>query len=241
MTQPYRDAQRITTYASACWPGLEFRYDPSQYHIRMAAPLPLATISSAPYAGGQTLADHIVNVYVHKDYNHEDPIQHLQSEIVAWGYPLPSTIGLLTAAKLTHASIAEAEGDEARIVVCTTAGTSNAARAGRARPTFAAYEAGTINTIVAIDGRLAPAALVGAVITATEAKTAALQDLGIADPENGDGATGTTTDTVVVAVSQDARYDEVHRYAGSATTLGNLLGRLVYDTVYEAVRTQGES
>lgn len=240
MTQPFRAAEQMTTYASACWPGMEFRYDPTRYHIQMAAPMPLTALSSAPYAGGLTLADHIVNVYVHKDYNHKDPIQHLQSEIEAWGYPLSSTIGLLTAAKLTHASIAEAEGDKARIVVCTTAGISNAARAGRARQTFAAYEAGTINTIVAIDGRLAPAALVGAVITATEAKAAALQDLGIADPENGDGATGTTTDTVVVAVSQDARFGAVHQYAGSATTLGNLLGRLVYDTVYEAVRTQGE-
>lgn len=241
MVQPFRAGEALMVYESTCWPGLAFRYDREQHHIRMLAPEPLQTLSSAPYAGGSTVADHIVNVYVTKDYNRPDPIQHLESEIMAWGYPLDQTVGLLTAAKLTHASIAEAEGDQARIVVCTTAGTSNAARAGRARETFAAYAPGTINTIVAVDGRLAPAALVGAIITATEAKAAALQDLGITDPQDGDVATGTTTDTVVLAVSQSARYGAEHQYAGSATTLGNLLGRLVYNTVYEAARTQGEA
>lgn len=237
VTQPFRSGD---TYASASWNGLTFQYNPEQNHILMKSPSVLQTVSSAPFGGGSVSADHIVNVYVSKSYDCSDPVGHLRGDIGRWGYPPDTTIGLLTAAKLTHAAIAEAEGDQAAIVCCTTAGTSNGARAGRERETFAAYEAGTINTIVAIDGRMTAAAMIGAIITATEAKTAALCDLGIVDALYGEQATGTTTDTVVIAVSQSSRYAAEHRYAGCATTLGNLLGRLVYQSVYRAVQTQGD-
>ena len=84
------------------------------------------------------------------------------------------------------------------------------------------------------------AAMVNAVITATEAKAAALQDLGIVDPLHNAAATGTTTDAIVIAVSQSDRYGVRHAYAGSATTIGSAIGKAVYDTVYEAAAQKGK-
>jgi adenosylcobinamide amidohydrolase len=81
--------------------------------------------------------------------------------------------------------------------------------------------------------------MVNGIITATEAKAAALQDLGIRD-EDGDLATGTTTDAIVLGVSQSQQYPRPHLFAGAATTIGNGIGRLVYDAVYTAVSTQGK-
>jgi adenosylcobinamide amidohydrolase len=80
--------------------------------------------------------------------------------------------------------------------------------------------------------------MVNAVITAAEAKAAALQDLGVTDPVSGLAATGTTTDAVVVGVSQSERYRELHAYAGTATSIGDMIGRIVYESVCESVRSQ---
>ena len=52
--------------------------------------------------------------------------------------------------------------------------------------------------ILLVDGALTPAAMVNAVITATEAKTMTLAEWDVKTPE-GEAASGTSTDTVVVA------------------------------------------
>ncbi|WP_405079672.1 adenosylcobinamide amidohydrolase [Paenibacillus chitinolyticus] len=110
-----------------------------------------------------------------------------------------------------------------------TVGYSNKARAGRGLPASALFP-GTINIIVAVEGELTDEAMVNAVITATEAKVAALQDLGVA-MEDGSGATGTTTDAVLIASTQTGR---LHRYAGTATYLGHMIGRSVYEAAMKS-------
>ncbi|MDD4369390.1 MAG: adenosylcobinamide amidohydrolase [Oscillospiraceae bacterium] len=52
--------------------------------------------------------------------------------------------------------------------------------------------------MVLVDGNLTGAAMVNAVITATEAKTRAIFQAGVRLPD-GDMATGTTTDAIVIA------------------------------------------
>jgi adenosylcobinamide hydrolase len=155
-----------------------------------------------------------------------------------WGYPEHSTIGLQTAAKLELGSVIEETGDEFDMLCLATAGTGNSSRAGTRRKTFSAYQCGTINIFVLIEGSLTPAAVINGIMTVTEAKAAALQDIGIRE-ESGAIATGTTTDSVVLAVSQNPGR-AIHPFAGPATTVGNAIGRLVYGAVYEAVSTQTE-
>ncbi|MFC4103467.1 adenosylcobinamide amidohydrolase [Paenibacillus xanthanilyticus] len=237
MSQPFRGEG--VHHRAALWPELDIRFVDGD-HILVRSDRLLETVSSAVYGGGRGRADHFVNRKVPLSYNERDPVLDLGAMIRGRDYKADSTVGLLTAAKLTHASVVEAAGDRFNALCISTAGIGNAARAGVERPVFPAYAAGTINTFIFVDGHMSEAAMIGALITATEAKAAALQDLDVLDPLDGRQATGTTTDSVVIAVSQSGRFKASHAYCGAATSIGNLLGRMVYDTVHEAVRTSGE-
>lgn len=235
MSQPFRSS---TCYESTLWSGLRLQL----LDDRIVASLeePVYALSSAIHPGGFSLADHIVNWKVPLDYRCEEPVVDFVSRCDGWGSKPALTIGMLTAAKLTHASIIEMEGDRFKLLCCTTSGTRNAARAGLPRRTFSAYEPGTINTVLLIDGQMTESAMVNAVITATEAKAAALHELGIVESANGMLATGTTTDAIVIGVSQRKSWQAIHAYAGVATTIGCAIGEAVYETVLEATRTQNE-
>ncbi|MUT67031.1 adenosylcobinamide amidohydrolase [Paenibacillus sp. NEAU-GSW1] len=236
MVQPFRSR---TAYHSELWKGVKIELADGE-RIVVSCPAPLRTLSSAVHLGGFAAANHIVNWKVPLSYKGADPGADAEVQLAKWGLNAVETVCLLTAAKLTHASVAEEDGDCFKLVCCTTSGTSNGARAGMSRKSFSAYAPGTINTVLLIDGHMSDSAMVNAVIQASEAKAAALQDLGIADAENGSIATGTTTDAIVVGVSGRGYNGAVHAYAGAATTIGNAIGRLVYETVYEASRTQLE-
>jgi len=236
MTQPFRG--NASSFCSPLWPELEIRYEPD--HVFIQCGQTYQTISNAPYRGGPGSGDLFVNWKVPLDYDCTDPVAMMREALVKWGYDPETAIGLQTAAHITHTSFAEETGDEFKLLVCASAGTGNSARAGLERETFSAYVPGTVNIMVLIDGRLTDSAMVNAIISATEAKSAAFADLDIRDRSYGCVATGTSTDAVLVAVSQSESYRHVHRYAGAATTIGNAIGRLVYAAVHEAVRTQGE-
>jgi adenosylcobinamide hydrolase len=237
MTQPFRNAKSI--YYSALWPELHIQY--SEDHVLVQSNDSYEVLSNAPYNGGLSSSRSFVNWKVPLNYNCSDPAAMMQAELRKWGYDPATAVGLQTAAHITHTSFAEELGDEFKLLVCVSAGTGNAARAGLERETFSAYEAGTVNIMIIIDGRMTSSAMVNAVISATEAKSAAFEELSIRDHSYGCIATGTSTDAVLIAVSQSSTYEQTHRYAGAATTIGNAIGRLVYAAVYEAIRTQGEA
>ena len=94
----------------------------------------------------------------------------------------------------------------------------------------AGTSAGTINLIVLVDARLSRSAQVNAVMTATEAKTLALIERDTRTREGG-YATGTSTDSVVIAATGRG---EPLRYAGTATKLGWLIGRTVRECMQAA-------
>ncbi|MEC0205318.1 adenosylcobinamide amidohydrolase [Paenibacillus lautus] len=229
-------------YRSNAWQGavVSLESEQEQPHIRISLPESAASISSAIYGGGFVRLDYIVNRYVDRHYDCSDPVNDMFSFMGAHGYPAESTAGLMTAVKLKYASIREERGEQASILCCTTAGVGNAARAGSSRTTFAAYQPGTINIMLLIDGMMTPACMLNAVLTATEAKAAALHDLGVKDHETGAVATGTTTDAMVLGVSGNTAYGVNHHYAGTATDLGGMIGRLVYESVTESIVSERE-
>ncbi|NBD22370.1 adenosylcobinamide amidohydrolase [Paenibacillus glycinis] len=237
MSQPFRKG--TASFQSALCPGISIRCEEDRLVLKTEDAY--LTLSSAVHGGGYGSAYRFINWKVPLSYDCADPARDFGLMLSAWGYSPHTTIGFLTAAKLSHASVLESEGEAFSLLCCTTAGTGNAARAGLTRETYPAYEPGTVNQFLFIDGNLTAAAMVNAVITATEAKAAALQDCGVLDKLHGRPATGTTTDAIVIASSQTDRHGRTHLYAGAATQLGDAIGRLVYDTVTEAVRTQGEA
>ena len=235
-------------YASSAWPGLMI--NAYERHIRASIPARVSALSSAVYGGGMMELDRIFNIYVDKHYRCDDPPSDIAGLLKGWEERTTACAGLLTAVKLAHTSVQEYMGDEAGILCCTTAGVSNAARAGSARTVFDAagnmttwegmaaespYTPGTINIMLWINGRMTPGAMVNAIQTAVEAKTAALADCGVMDAENGLTATGTTTDAMVLAASQ-VEGKPLISYAGTATVIGAAIGRLVYDAVTESLQ-----
>lgn len=236
MSQPFRGV-RTTFHSSAC-PDIALLLTDDRLAFKLNGGY--LTLSSAVHGGGFGSATRIVNWKVPLDYAGADPVRDFHAKLREWAYPPEATLGFLTAAKLTHASVMEAEGSSYGVLCCATAGTGNALRTGLPHATYPDYEPGTINVFVCIDGKMSPGAMTNAVITATEAKAAALQACGIVDPAHGLPATGTSTDAIAIAVSQSDRFALTHLYSGGATKLGNAIACLVYDTVYEAVSTQAE-
>ena len=82
---------------------------------------------------------------------------------------------------------------------------------------------GTVNIVVWVPERLGDGALINAVATATEAKTQALGELGLA-------ATGTATDAVCVLCPLDG---PVAAYGGPRSRWGAPLARAVHRAVVD--------
>lgn len=195
--------------------------------------------SSAIWNGGFTRIQAILNRRVGNNYCCAEPEKDIQRFILQAGLEPTTTTGLLTAAQVEDVGIQTVDGPEFCLQAIVTAGVGNAARAGRVTQCYAGYRAGTINTIVMIDARVTDAAMLNAIITATEAKTAALQDEGITDT-SGYSATGTTTDAIVIAVSNRNHWQSVHPYCGTATELGQALAQSVYQATRTAIRRERE-
>jgi iron complex transport system ATP-binding protein len=113
-------------------------------------------------------------------------------------------------------------------------GLSNTSNAGLTPPLAASP--GTINAILLVDAALRPSAMVNAVITATEAKTMTLAEWDVRTPQ-GDPASGTSTDSVVVACTQRG---EGLSYAGPATDVGWLVARTMRAAITRLCREKVE-
>jgi adenosylcobinamide amidohydrolase len=192
--------------------------------VRVSSARPLRMLSSAVLGGGFADACDIVNVHVDKDYDGDRPEDELAAYAARHG-AAAGAVGLMTAAETQFAALEVAERDGRTVAAVVSMGLSNVASAGVTPP--APPPPGTINAIVLVDGLLAPAAMVNAVITVTEAKALALAAWDVRTPE-GDPAAGTSTDSVVIACTGAG--DEL-QYAGTATTVGWLIARTVRDAV----------
>src|SRR5215472_3458303 len=176
-------------------------------------------ISSGVLGGGIGPREWVLNAQVPARYARTDPARHLTELADLLGLTGPGT-GMLTAAQVTDLVTRSDEGAEAAVTTGLRVPTWAAAPAGQADPDPAQ---GTINIIVAVPVPLTDAALVNAIITATEAKTQAVLDAGFA-------GTGTATDAVCVAapVSPEAAADD---FAGPRSEWGARIARAVYDAV----------
>lgn len=205
---------------------------------------PLYTLSSALLGGGIGYRRHLVNAQVGHGYVCFDPQEDLKRRVEELGIDAAETAAMMTAADVGRVVEGFASGDQFRLHVFVTAGVGNAARAGhssRQKKYPGYYTPGTINIIAVIDGRVSDAALVNAVQTVTEAKAAALQDLAVPDVlDRTVTATGTTTDSVMVAATQEASYAGVHLYMGVATELGDALATTVYQSLQVALENWQE-
>jgi adenosylcobinamide amidohydrolase len=138
-------------------------------------------------------------------------------------------VGQMTAVSLQKARAITLRTETLTVATVVTAGLSNATTPGLSTPVMPGP--GTINMFLLIDACLTPAAMVNAVITATEVKTQVLLTRGVRTPE-GYAATGTSTDAMAVASTGNGT---PLAYAGPVTLVGWLLGRCVRTALEEAL------
>ena len=142
---------------------------------------------------------------------------------------------LFTGADMDHIAVIHKQFKEMKVYALVTAGVkSNALRMGQDEGKY--YEPGTINIILLSNMKLTPRAMTRAIISATEAKTAAMMDLDVRStiaPRRYQ-ATGTGTDNILVVQGTGIPI----KLAGGHSKMGELIARAVYQGVQEAVSKQ---
>jgi adenosylcobinamide amidohydrolase len=206
--------------------GISFSQTDEVIHVQSEEPL--VTLSSAIIGGGFSRKRHILNAHVDKNFNSPNPKNWLRS-LAATMDIHESFIGLMTAVKLSKARITFLESDGLSVGALVTAGVRNASAAGVTSPFLS--NPGTINIILLLNARLTRAAMLNAVITATETKTAVLMEKKVLTAE-GDPATGTSTDTVTIAATNNGT---LQTYAGPVTTIGWLIARSVRESLQQSL------
>lgn len=145
-----------------------------------------------------------------------------------------------TAADMDNLAVVTRQFDPFTVTALVTGGVkNNALRAGVDEGTNIEPQgapAGTINIIVLTNARLTDGALARAVVTITEAKTAALQDLRVPSSyTKGVQATGTGTDSVIVVSGSTG---PKVTYTGGHSRIGDLIAKTVHQAVLVALEKQ---
>ena len=182
---------------------------------------PILAISSAPVGGGIGTRSWVMNAQVPRDYTRTDLSAHIR-EIAAANGCEGDGVGMLTAAPVGRVSSASEAGFEAWATVGLRLVTWAADTDDRAFE----WTPGTINVLARVPVRCAEAALVNAVMTATEAKTQALFERQVP-------GTGTASDAVCVVCPASGAAEQ---FAGPRSDVGAALARVVHAAVASGIR-----
>ena len=179
----------------------------------------MLAIASAPLGGGIGRRGWVVNAQVSPDYLRTDIEAHLEQLAVSLGCAGPG-VGFLTAASVDRLTTATDDG----VTVFATVGLQHPTWAA---PTDANEDAavGTINVIAFVPARLTDAAMVNAVMTATEAKAQALGDCGVR-------GTGTASDAVCILMPDEGPAES---FGGPRSRVGAPLARAAHRAVRDGV------
>lgn len=181
----------------------------------------MRAVSSAMLGGGIGPVSWVMNAQVPGLYSRTDPVTHLLELAAAHGLA-GHGVGMLTAASVDRTVTGEDGGVTASATVGLRVPTWAAAPEGFPDPELAPLRPGTVNITVAVPAPLTDAALVNAVITATEAKTQALLEAGYP-------CTGTASDAVCVVVPEDGAPE---LFAGPRSVWGARIARAVHAAVH---------
>lgn len=132
-------------------------------------------------------------------------------------------VTFLTSRSIARYQTAEAHVDGIQASAVATVGLSNAERVGMRRAKTR-QGVGTINVAVSVSVELSDVGLLEALSIAVAARTAAVMDADLRI--DGGVATGTGTDCLAMVA-----HAGVVNYAGLHTTVGEAVGRVVYDAV----------
>jgi adenosylcobinamide hydrolase len=151
------------------------------------------------------------------------------------------TSGIGTAADMKNAAVVSAKYEELTVAAVVTGGIErNAGRVGDPasyyKPEKIEFHPGTINIMLFLDCNMPAGTLARALVTCTEAKSAAIQELLEGSCYSTGIATGSGTDqTIIVANAESKLYLDD---AGKHAKLGELIGIVVKQAVKDALDKQ---
>ncbi len=202
--------------------------------IVLNSPIPLRTISSGVVGAGTGYYNTFMNRHVDKGYDCSDHREEMIQYLKEQGLQPEDTVGMMTAVMLDDVSYKNYQEEGFSVFIVVTAGVGNAVDASKSSQYYSFdMSPGTINIWIFVSGELTEEAFIQSIMTATEGKTKALHDLKIRDKLSGSVATGTSTDSILVASTQQGQKLD---YAGTITPLGQIIGRGVYECTVEAIR-----
>jgi len=191
-------------------------------------PEEMKVLGSTLRNGGYIKTDCVLMMQVPLGYDGDDPEKELEEMVAELGLP-ENTVCFMTAADIRKViTTAEAEFNGVRAIAIATSGVKNAVIAGDLLPESVLAEInkqGTINIVVVVNTPLDPAGMANAIMTVTEAKAAALMDVGVR-------GTGTTSDAVAVVSPKG----NGTKFVGTATDAGIAVARSVRKAVAESTR-----
>jgi len=157
------------------------------------------------------------------------------------GIPRSDLSFLSTGANMNNLAVCEKSYRDLIVCCLATGGVGNALRSGVDGANWMEQDGtyvntlGTINIILLTNATLADGATARAIITATEAKTAALQDMDARSSVSHENqATGTGTDNMIVVSGTDP--DKKVRCTGGHTKIGELIGVSTKIAVAETIK-----
>lgn len=181
-----------------------------------------------------------------------DPLAHREDICAPYKLVPEKCATMGTAANMHHAAFIQKTYKNLEVAAVITGGVeTNAGRAGDPASVFETEDgferldrpekttepkAGTINIMLFISHPLTKAAITRAVMMATEAKTAALQELAVNSRYSDGLATGTGTDQIIVAAPDRDGFRL--GWAGKHGKLGELIGLAVMEGVKETLAKQ---
>lgn len=205
----------------------------TEHFIQLQSEIPLKTVSSAVHNPGIGWHNCLLNRSVPSDYVISD-VKREVNEFLQRGHFSPTnTVVMLTAVPTALVAINELAAPFGSVIVAVTAGVGNAVDVSCVHERQDKPYIGTINTWVIINGCLSEEAFFQAMMTATEAKTKALQSENIRDERSGTIATGTATDSLLIAATQKG---EEMLYGGPITEVGKMIAKGVFETTVQAIR-----
>lgn len=205
----------------------------TEQYIQLQSELPLKTVSSAVHNPGIGWHNCLLNRSVPGDYVISDVKREVKEFLKRENFSSTNTVVMLTAVSTALVAINEFSAPFGSIIVAVTAGVGNAVDVSRVHERQDDPYIGTINTWVIVNGCLSEEAFFQALMTATEAKTKALQSENIRDERSGTIATGTATDSLLIAATQKG---EEMLYGGPITEVGKMIAKGVYETTVQAIR-----
>lgn len=205
-------------------------------HLHVAFSSPQRAMSSAILNGGLITVDHIVNrkVPINTSTN-EAPSVSLQNYANQQGWQ-GNVIGMMTAASMNSFRIEQCCIGGIDLAVLVTTGIGNARRAGDKADVqellVNTERIGTINLMLICSAKMTDAAMLEAIMIATEAKAVAMQNAGILSPVSHEVATGTGTDAIAIVCGNGPK--EIS-FCGKHVLFGELIGKLVIAAILSSL------